>query len=929
MINFLDQHGSLIQTPRPNAIAKAGFLTKCGRNCITCKHLTTQAEIKSYVTKHRYIGLTKGDIITCQQKGVVYCITCNHCGIQYVGMTTRAINERFREHIYFAKDTQNKKGNYLYDHFNKPEVGHKQMTVQILHLSENTNAQECKAELLEMEYKWIKILNTAFPFGLNDSIQRYGNISDNNVNPIDNKNQPYLVAPIKRKKRSHGIRKRTRKSSTFNTNDIMQYIDSNQNDIHKCYVLLRSLPKSVKKILLYDTMGSRSFSIGQLILLACVAKELSHNKREKPKNPYRWKIPFINRGIEQIKIETILKDSKLIHSLPSPPTKDISVTYTYNFPNRAHLCNYNKELRYLTNHRLKKLIEAPCSCKDYPNYVYQPLKHVITGDLNIIENEALRMIFKQGASYRATTKIDWLKNDKIIYEVIDQLINWLASNSKKAINEYTEFKNRFLQIYNFRKRTAASTNENKEKANPIPVGTLKQLHNKFIITVIDKASNNLVLICKKFYMEVICAELGIDHKNWTAKGNDIYKPTQDSREQIIRQHSHISEKFGVQLNISNSHLPSLYPIPKLHKNPYKFRFIAAGTTSSMKSISIILDKILKHMKSHMRNYAKKVFQTKRVNTWWSINSTAEFIERTKSIANNTKASIMTGDFASMFTALKQDTILKALNKLTDHCFKNALNNGCNKFINISHNTVYYSKTRTAGLLSYDKFEVMELIDQQVKNSFVTFADYTFKQTQGTSMGSNASCSIADCVLIWHEFEYLNKKDNTEIATIMNNSCRYVDDFCTFAKLDTEVIMKTLEKIYPTELKLEITSSNNITNFLDTTLSLSVDRLDIEVYNKTDAFPFKVIKYCSSGSLVHSTMGYKVFYGELHRFARISSHKEHFEKKIKETITEFRNNNYSHNLLIYKFIQFCTENRNLAAKFGLHIDNNLIRFTGSL
>lgn len=46
-------------------------------------------------------------------------------------------------------------------------------------MSENND----KNILLHKELFWIKLLNTAFPFGLNDNIKGYGNISEIN-NPL-------------------------------------------------------------------------------------------------------------------------------------------------------------------------------------------------------------------------------------------------------------------------------------------------------------------------------------------------------------------------------------------------------------------------------------------------------------------------------------------------------------------------------------------------------------------------------------------------------------------------------------------------------------------------------------------------------------------------------------------------------------------------
>ena len=47
---------------------------------------------------------------------------------------------------------------------------------------------------------------------------------------------------------------------------------------------------------------------------------------------------------------------------------------------------------------------------------------------------------------------------------------------------------------------------------------LYEMHKKFVISSIDKASNNFAIICKKFNLEVIQGELGISEK---IKGNSV------------------------------------------------------------------------------------------------------------------------------------------------------------------------------------------------------------------------------------------------------------------------------------------------------------------------------------------------------------------------------------------------------------------------
>ena len=54
--------------------------------------------------------------------------------------------------------------------------------------------------------------------------------------------------------------------------------------------------------------------------------------------------------------------------------------------------------------------------------------------------------------------------------------------------------------------------------------------------------------------------------------------------------------FGIQTTDEELDLPYIYWIPKMRKNPYKYRFIAGSSKCSTKPLSILLTKLLAHIK---------------------------------------------------------------------------------------------------------------------------------------------------------------------------------------------------------------------------------------------------------------------------------------------------------------------------------------------
>ena len=60
-------------------------------------------------------------------------------------------------------------------------------------------------------------------------------------------------------------------------------------------------------------------------------------------------------------------------------------------------------------------------------------------------------------------------------------------------------------------------------------------------------------------------------------GNNTYKTCFRKEEKIVHEHISFLNKYNITLEANDELLPSLYWLPKLHKDLYKFRFIAASS----------------------------------------------------------------------------------------------------------------------------------------------------------------------------------------------------------------------------------------------------------------------------------------------------------------------------------------------------------------
>ena len=132
---------------------------------------------------------------------------------------------------------------------------------------------------------------------------------------------------------------------------------------------------------------------------------------------------------------------------------------------------------------------------------------------------------------------------------------------------------------------------------------LSSLHDKYVVVPADKAANNVIFVCKKYYVSCLFSELGLDD----VSGNPTYTATTLSKDEIITNHMSVLSSFGLHVDENDSELPRIYWIPKLHKVPYKQRYIAGSFKCSTKPLSKLLTTILTAVKDGIQTYCDVAF----------------------------------------------------------------------------------------------------------------------------------------------------------------------------------------------------------------------------------------------------------------------------------------------------------------------------------
>ena len=88
----------------------------------------------------------------------------------------------------------------------------------------------------------------------------------------------------------------------------------------------------------------------------------------------------------------------------------------------------------------------------------------------------------------------------------------------------------------------------------------------------------------------------------------------------------MAAKFGLFVDEDHNKLPTLYWFTKLHKRPYKSRFIANSSACTTTELSILLTSCLTAIKNHVIKYCITVNERNVKKLFWSIKNSVKFLK---------------------------------------------------------------------------------------------------------------------------------------------------------------------------------------------------------------------------------------------------------------------------------------------------------------
>ena len=667
---------------------------------------------------------------------------------------------------------------------------------------------------------------------------------------------------------------------------------------------IRFLVMDSKKILADEYSESRNRwcdLIGDIFSTKTFSEDkVSKKKKKRPK--YMLFIDFINKGFDYIQLSSILHDSAVVETLPDKFQNDEvpSIVYRLNNTIRNKIFNYKQTVNEIDVSDKSTYGTGLTSCQCHnSSFVDDNYGHIATGDLRFIENSVLRKLLCKGPNYREPQTINWKKcREKISIglevcakEMGDGENGLDLSRWQNIIMEKVGSKIEHLK----KKITPRQTNPVLKRED---VQTyLKNLQKHFVLVPIDKASNNIAIICKRFYVEVILKEVGV----LGDLGNPTYTHADRESIDIISENCEYTSRLGYDVSENDKILPIMYWIPKMHKSPMGHRFIIASKVCCTKKVSKSVSSAFKLIFGQVECFHRKAKFNSHYAKFWVLQNVDPVIDILKKInkRNNAK-SISTYDFSTLYTKIPHSDLINRLSKIISFVFEG----GDAKYVNISE-TGYASWGRSRSKTYFSQSSLKIAVKHLIQNCYFTVGNITMRQAIGIPMGIDPAPFWENLYLYSYEEEFVSNlvlngvPEGKVRARHFHASRRFIDDLCAIN--DGGEFGRSHPEIYPPELELKEEHAGHHATFLCLEIKIEGKKFIYKLYDKRDNFPFDIVRMPHMSSNIPKAIFYSALVGEFLRIGRSTLKFEHFETKAKELLkrmlSQGANPSVSHKMIL--------------------------------
>lgn len=588
-------------------------------------------------------------------------------------------------------------------------------------------------------------------------------------------------------------------------------------------------------------------------------------KKSPPKNV--CVVKFDNKALESINLSKIFHLPDVVSTLPCDLQSVESipvVTYRLGPTIRNKILNYKDVVSSIyVDDEISFVPNSSSCCCESSSFCDPFHKHIITGDLRIVDNAKLRKLLTKGPNFREPKSLNFDKALKEITLSIEETVESLKSKTKEPekLKQWQEavLLNTKNKIKNLKKKMKT------QRTNPVlhdkeVMDYLHELQKRFAIVTIDKAANNFAFVCKKFYVSKLLAEIGVN-----TEGSNTYSQVDTPSEEIVENNIMFCKRFGLQLTEEQKCLPIMYWTPKMHKTPIGARFIVASKNCSTKPLSKVVSRVFSLIFNTIESYHKSSLFYTGYNKFWVVQNSFPIVEKLKVINTRKKAkTISTFDFSTLYTTLPHNMLVDVLKDMISFVFKASTRN---KLGFSDHSLYWTSKGKERRF--FTEQSLGNAVEFLIKNCFFVVGNLVFKQNIGIPMGIDPAPFWANLFLYDFEHKFIKNLISTgsDLVFKFHSAKRFIDDLCSLN--DGGAFGEHFRHIYPIELELKLEHQGNHASFLDLDITIEDGMFVYKLYDKRDKFPFFIVRMPHLSSNIPQYVFYGATFSELLRIGRCS------------------------------------------------------------
>ena len=363
----------------------------------------------------------------------------------------------------------------------------------------------------------------------------------------------------------------------------------------------------------------------------------------------------------------------------------------------------------------------------------------------------------------------------------------------------------------------------------------------------------------------------------------------------------------------------MYWLPKLHKIPYKARFITNSSSCTTTELSKLLTSCLTAIKAKVIKYCETVYERSGENMFWSIKNSGEVLSKLKDIGYQA-TSLSTYDFSTLYTTLPHNLIKE---KLIDFIERTFYKRKVSYTLLVMIKAFFTSADHYRGYHLWSCQNVCDALSFFLDNIYIRFGTKLCRQIVGIPMGTNCAPLVADLFLFCYERDFmknLSSDNQADVIKAFNLTSRYLDDLLN---IDNPYFEGMVNQIYPPELQLnKANTSCTEAPFLDLHLSISNGFVSSKIYDKRDDFDFDIVNFPFLDGNVPRRPSYGVYISQLIRFARVCSHVDDFNTRNKCLTAKLLKQGYRYHKLRKAFSKFYRRHYELISKFNVGLKSLL-------